>query len=156
MADLENSAIGHRVIVRDDRFVQRNRVGRGREAGAWLRPRKCPSLRRLSGALSCGAYLAPSPVAPFCGPLPRRFTATHSRDHYLRRIPATLSYDLASPEPEIVISVRRMVGALTEPLNLRSFPTIETFFSILRVVEAAVTSCTGKASSPFSIQNPAA
>ena len=58
--------------------------------------------------------------------------------------------------PEIVMPATRSVGAAVEVLSCRSSPTASTALSMASSVDEMVISLTGNASSPFSIQKPAA
>src|SRR5207245_9352087 len=61
-----------------------------------------------------------------------------------------------SRAPETTSSAKRMVGEAVEARNSRSSPTASIPRSISRRLPLTVTSCTGYASSPLSIQMPSA
>src|ERR1019366_1966066 len=91
----------------------------------------------------------------------RRLVGAERRGELFRRAPELFAerLDLVSghgPPPAIVIFATRIVGAAVAVRRSRSLPTESMLFQRSSILSEIVTSLTGNASSPFSIQKPAA
>ena len=90
------------------------------------------------------------------GPRMQRLTESAGAGAAAAREGAVEIEEQRSHAPDTTSSAKRMVGAAVDARKSRSSPTASMPLSISSRLPLTVTSCTGYASSPFSIQIPLA